>query len=346
MVDGNQRSVTHPDKPKTSTTEQAKEQMLPRQRSFSCHRSPVITQIIWHLYKKKQISVFNYSPFGGKSLHVFAAPLVVPTGQMESSSVVAPTGNELLQSGEGSLQATYDTDGKIVFVSSKADRMEDERKKKMWKNDKPEDAVDKYEDEEPVSRPNGTERAEVEKIMVKKPQRGEAVRNVSFNKCGDKLVSAGYDCCLKLLDTETDDVVSRFMGLNLTRRICIVQEYGRRPGAVNKTTFVGENRSIVTTSDDKGLHVWEWDISVDIKYIADPTMLTIPTGSIRRTQILEFLLQLAEAGHFHSYLTLDVVYKIELEVHKKPIASSVFRSTWLRGLRELRYRFWVSVDSV
>ncbi|KAL1401539.1 hypothetical protein pipiens_006524 [Culex pipiens pipiens] len=162
------------------------------------------------------------------------------------------------------------------------------------------------------------------------------------------------------------------LGPNLTRRICIIQEYGRRPGAVNTTTFVGENRSIVTTSDDKGLHVWEWDISVDIKYIADPMMLTIPavtppqtatmatakytsvelllrtadTGSIRRTQILEFLLQLAEAGHFHSNLTLDVVYKIELEVHKIPITSSVFRTTWLRGLRELRYRFWVSVDSV
>lgn len=74
------------------------------------------------------------------------------------------------------MQATYDADGKIVFVSSKADRMEDERKK-MWKNDKPEDAVDKYEDEEPVSRPNGTERAEVEKIMAKK-QRGEYVLHI------------------------------------------------------------------------------------------------------------------------------------------------------------------------
>ncbi|KAL9694751.1 hypothetical protein quinque_014036 [Culex quinquefasciatus] len=200
---------------------------------------------------------------------------------MESSSVVAPTGNELLQSGEGSLQATYDTDGKIVFVSSKA---ESERFP-------------------PV--------------------------------CGG---SVG---------------LNHLVGPNLTRRICIVQEYDRRPGAVNKTTFVGENRSIVMLRLFSGLHVWEWDISVDIKYIADPTMLTIPvvtppqtasadTGSIRRTQILEFLLQLAEAGNFHSYLTLDVVYKIELEVHKKPIASSVFRSTWLRGLRELRYRFWVS----
>lgn len=34
---------------------------------------------------------------------------------------------------------------------------------------------------------------------------------MSFNKCGDKLVSAGYDCYLKLLDTETDNIVSRFV---------------------------------------------------------------------------------------------------------------------------------------
>lgn len=42
----------------------------------------------------------------------------------------------------------------------------------------------------------------------------QAVRNVNFNNCGDMFVLAGYDCYLKLLDTETDDVVSRF---SLTR---------------------------------------------------------------------------------------------------------------------------------
>lgn len=32
----------------------------------------------------------------------------------------------------------------------------------------------------------------------------------------------------------------------------------------------------MTTSDDKSLRVWEWDIPVDMKYIADPTMHSMP----------------------------------------------------------------------
>lgn len=32
----------------------------------------------------------------------------------------------------------------------------------------------------------------------------------------------------------------------------------------------------VTTSDDKSIRVWEWDIPVDMKYIADPGMCSMP----------------------------------------------------------------------
>lgn len=51
-------------------------------------------------------------------------------------------------------------------------------------------------------------------------------------------------------------------------------------GAVNSITFVDENRRFVTTSDDKSLRVWEWDIPVDMKYIADPTMHSMPSVQI------------------------------------------------------------------
>lgn len=50
----------------------------------------------------------------------------------------------------------------------------------------------------------------------------------------------------------------------------------RHLGAVNTITFVDENRRFVTTSDDKSLRVWEWNIPVDMKYIADPTMHSMP----------------------------------------------------------------------
>ena len=49
--------------------------------------------------------------------------------------------------------------------------------------------------------------------------------------------------------------------------ISFLQEYDRHLGAVNSITFVDENRRFVSTSDDKSLRVWEWDIPVDMKYI-------------------------------------------------------------------------------
>lgn len=111
---------------------------------------------------------------------------------------------------------------------------------------------------------------------------------------------------IKLWNTETGQVISRFTsrkipycvkfnpdknrqhlfvaGTSDKKIICwdirsgdIVQEYDRHLGAVNSITFVDENRRFVTTSDDKSLRVWEWDIPVDMKYIADPTMHSMPS---------------------------------------------------------------------
>ena len=45
----------------------------------------------------------------------------------------------------------------------------------------------------------------------------------------------------------------------------VVQEYDRHLGAVNTITFVDNNTKFVSTSDDKSLRVWEWDIPVDFK---------------------------------------------------------------------------------
>jgi len=59
----------------------------------------------------------------------------------------------------------------------------------------------------------------------------------------------------------------------------IVQEYDRHLGAVNTITFVDRNQRIVTTSDDKSLRIWEWDIPVDAKLIQDPTMHSMPAAT-------------------------------------------------------------------
>ncbi|KAJ8963666.1 hypothetical protein NQ314_005457 [Rhamnusium bicolor] len=133
----------------------------------------------------------------------------------------------------------------------------------------------------------------------------QAVRDINFNNSGKQFLSAGYDRYIKLWDTETGQVISRYTsrkipycvkfnpdknkqhlfvaGTSDKKIICwdtrsgdVVQEYDRHLGAVNSITFVDENRRFVTTSDDKSLRVWEWDIPVDMKYIADPTMHSMP----------------------------------------------------------------------
>ncbi|CAL4228857.1 unnamed protein product, partial [Meganyctiphanes norvegica] len=137
----------------------------------------------------------------------------------------------------------------------------------------------------------------------------QAVRDVCFDNTGEQFLSAGYDRYIKLWDTETGDCISRFTsrkipycvkfqpdddkqhlfvaGTSDKKIVCwdirsgeIVQEYDRHLGAVNSITFIDENRRFVSTSDDKSLRVWEWDIPVDFKYIADPSMHSMPSVTL------------------------------------------------------------------
>uniref|UniRef100_A0A2P2HZU8 Pre-mRNA-processing factor 17 n=1 Tax=Hirondellea gigas TaxID=1518452 RepID=A0A2P2HZU8_9CRUS len=133
----------------------------------------------------------------------------------------------------------------------------------------------------------------------------QAVRDIAFDNDGKRFLSCGYDRYIKLWDTETGECISRFTnrkipycvkfnpaedkqdlfvaGTSDKKIVCwdtrtgeVVQEYDRHLGAVNSITFIDENRRFVSTSDDKSLRVWEWDIPVDFKYIADPTMHSMP----------------------------------------------------------------------
>ncbi|XP_048239614.1 pre-mRNA-processing factor 17-like [Haliotis rufescens] len=137
----------------------------------------------------------------------------------------------------------------------------------------------------------------------------QAVRDITFNNDGKEFLSCGYDRYCKLWDTETGQCKSHFTsrkvpycikfnpdedkqhlfvaGTSDKKIVCwdirsgeVVQEYDRHLGAVNSITFVDQNRRFVTTSDDKSLRVWEWDIPVDFKYIADPSMHSMPSVTL------------------------------------------------------------------
>ena len=133
----------------------------------------------------------------------------------------------------------------------------------------------------------------------------KGVKAICFDRDGSKFVSGSYDKYVKLWNTETGQCIQRFTnnkmahclkfhpdevnshlflaGLANNKIICwdcrsgeIVQEYDRHLDAVNSITFVDENRKFVSSSDDKSIRVWEWDIPVDIKYIADPNLHSMP----------------------------------------------------------------------
>ena len=135
----------------------------------------------------------------------------------------------------------------------------------------------------------------------------KGVRDICFTNDGRKFLTTGYDKRIKLWDTETGQVVrtlssGKMLGYcvkfhpdedkqNLVLAGCsdkkiyqfdtetgdIVQEYNEHLGAVNSITFLDENRRFVSSSDDKSLRVWDFGIPVQIKYIADPTMHSMPS---------------------------------------------------------------------
>lgn len=69
----------------------------------------------------------------------------------------------------------------------------------------------------------------------------------------------------------------------------ITQEYDQHLGPVNTITFVDENRRFVTTSDDKTIRAWDYDIPVVIKYIAEPHMHSMPAVTLHPSRKLIFV---------------------------------------------------------
>ena len=140
----------------------------------------------------------------------------------------------------------------------------------------------------------------------------QAVKDFDFNNDGSKFLTVSYDRMIKLWDTETGKCISRFtnkknpycvkfnpdeekqnlflVGCSDKKIHCfdldsgeVTQEYDRHLGNVNTITFIDENRRFVSTSDDKSMRVWEWDIPVDWKYIADPSMHSMPRVALSFT---------------------------------------------------------------
>ncbi|KAK4634244.1 Pre-mRNA-processing factor 17 [Fulvia fulva] len=136
------------------------------------------------------------------------------------------------------------------------------------------------------------------------------VVETDFTPDGTKFITASYDKQMKVWDTETGACLGRYStghtphtvrwqpddpsgheflaGMHDKKIVQMdtrlpadgekknpVQEYDHHLGPVNTITFTDENRRFITTSDDKSLRAWEYNIPVPIKFIAEADMFAM-----------------------------------------------------------------------
>ncbi|PFH55341.1 hypothetical protein XA68_18541 [Ophiocordyceps unilateralis] len=138
----------------------------------------------------------------------------------------------------------------------------------------------------------------------------KAVSDICFNNTGTQFLSSSYDRMIKLWDTETGSCVGKFTtgktphvikfnplsehadeflaGMSDKKIVQfdtrmparIIQEYDHHLAAINTITFVDHNRRFITTSDDKSLRAWDYNIPVPIKYVAEPDMYPMTNAAL------------------------------------------------------------------
>ncbi|GIX60773.1 G-protein beta WD-40 repeat containing protein [Babesia caballi] len=132
----------------------------------------------------------------------------------------------------------------------------------------------------------------------------KGVRDITFaNPEGTKFYSCGFDSTVVQWDTEYGKVVGVyameatpfcvtvyphdegvFIVGGANKKACqfdartgkVSLEYNAHQSNVNTVTFFDEGRKLVTTGDDRRLAVWEYNIPVAVKQLADPSMHSMP----------------------------------------------------------------------
>lgn len=132
----------------------------------------------------------------------------------------------------------------------------------------------------------------------------EAVRSMNLSNDGSEFLSSAFDRYIRLWDTETGQAKATFSNRKMSycvrfnpgnnnqfiaacndnqlyawdaRSGQVTQAYNHHLQPVNTVLFFEGGRKFVSTSDDKKVLVWENDIPVPIKYIAEPEMFSIPS---------------------------------------------------------------------
>lgn len=138
----------------------------------------------------------------------------------------------------------------------------------------------------------------------------KAISDLSFNTDGTRFLSGSFDRQMKLWDTETGQCISKFStgktphclvfnptpehgheflaGMSDKKIVQFdtragndtIQEYDHHLAAINTITFVQNGDRFMTTSDDKSLRAWDYNIPVPIKYIAETYMYPMTRSAV------------------------------------------------------------------
>lgn len=141
-------------------------------------------------------------------------------------------------------------------------------------------------------------------------------KDVYFSPDGTKFLSAAYDGLVREWDTESGVCLNKFTSTggrgksnaNVVRYNPFdphsfvagmsdstilqwdtrepekpTQTYDHHLSAVNSITFLGEseNGRFLSTSDDRSVRFWDWSINVPIKFIAEPTLQSMPSTTLQ-----------------------------------------------------------------
>ena len=96
------------------------------------------------------------------------------------------------------------------------------------------------------------------------------------NPSGAEFLAGMHDNKIIQFDTRAPSSTSNDKDRDISKP---VQEYDHHLGPVNTLTFCDSNRRFITTSDDKSLRAWEYNIPVPIKFIAEPYMFPMTSSA-------------------------------------------------------------------
>ncbi len=151
-----------------------------------------------------------------------------------------------------------------------------------------------------------------------------AITDLSFNRDGSRFLTGSHDRWMKLWDTETGQCINRFRtgktphclvfnpsveapheflsGMSNNKILQWdtragaggagedgqvgepVQDYDHHLAAINTIVFVDESRRFMSTSDDKSVRVWDYNIPVPISYTSEPWMYPLTRAALHPSQ--------------------------------------------------------------